>query len=549
MIDTFFSVLIGVLGNPYGLALILFSTLAGIILGALPGISSTMALAVLLPFSFAMGAQTAILFLMGIFYGSVYGGSISAILLNIPGTPGSMVTQLDGYPMARQGRAGEALTFALAASTFGGLFGLIALVIFAPMLASAALAFQSPEYAVIMIFGLSMLAYASPGSTFLAIIAGIIGLVIGTVGLDPVTNFSRLDFGVPRLLGGINLIPVVVGLFGFAEILRMLEQTNPRGESVGRLGRILPRWSDLRNKLATATRSSFFGVLVGIIPAAGSAVAVSVAYAQEKRIYKGRETFGEGNPRGVVAAEAGNNSCVGGALTPMMTLGIPGDTMTAVLIGALLIHGLRPGPELFTKNPDFVATVYVALLLAIVATVIWALLAMRGFARVLSTPPRILLTLILMLCVVGSYSVQNSVFDVLVMICAGVIGYLLNKVGMPTAPIVFGLVLGPILEENLRRSLMIYGDWSIFLQRPISATLLGISALVLLYPVVSFVREKLAYRRNPPGPCNHPLGGQRRPPSDQEPSQDHRASPFDVPHQLERTVQPPKSNPNSGDTP
>jgi putative tricarboxylic transport membrane protein len=495
MIEAFLSVLVGVLADPSRLALILFSTLAGIVLGALPGISSTMALAVLLPFSFAMGAQTAIFFLMGIFYGSVYGGSVSAILLNIPGTPGSMVTQLDGYPMARKGRAGEALTFALAASTFGGVFGLVALVIFAPLLASAALAFQSPEYAVIMVFGLSMLAYASPGSTFLAILAGIIGLIIGTVGLDPVTNFARLDFDVPRLMGGINLIPVVVGLFGFAEILRLLEQTPPPGQSVGRIGRIFPNWRDLRGTVTTAVRSSFFGVLVGIIPAAGSAVAVSVAYAQEKRLYKDKETFGDGNPRGVVAAEAGNNACVGGALTPMMTLGIPGDTMTAVLIGALLIHGLRPGPELFTQNPEFVATVYVALLLAILATLIWALIAMRGFARVLSAPPRVLLTLILMLCVVGSYSVQNSTFDILVMICAGVVGYLMNKVGMPTAPIVFGLVLGPILEENLRRSLIVYRDWSIFIQRPISATLLAISALVLLYPPVAFLRETLSRRR------------------------------------------------------
>ena len=499
MIESFLAVLLGVLGDPAGLALILFSTLAGIVLGALPGISSTMALAVLLPFSFAMGAQTAIFFLMGIFYGSVYGGSISAILLNIPGTPGSMVTQLDGYPMARKGRAGEALTFALAASTFGGIFGLVALVIFAPLLASWALAFQSPEYAVIMIFGLSMLAYASPGSTFLAIIAGIIGLIIGTVGLDPVTNFARLDFDVPRLLGGINLIPVVVGLFGFAEILRLLEQTQPPGQSVGRIGRIFPSWRALRDKLGTASRSSFFGVLVGIIPAAGSAVAVSVAYAQEKRIYKSRESFGTGNPRGVVAAEAGNNACVGGALTPMMTLGIPGDTMTAVLIGALLIHGLRPGPELFTQNPEFVATVYVALFLAILATLMWALVAMRGFARVLSAPPRLLLTIILLLCVVGSYAVQNSVFDILVMICAGVIGWLMNKVGMPTAPIVFGLVLGPILEENLRRALIVYRDWTIFVQRPISATLLGISALVLLYPLVSWLRETLARRRQGQG--------------------------------------------------
>lgn len=492
MIEAFLDVLTGVVLDPAGLAMVLFATLGGIILGALPGISSTMALAVLLPFSFAMGPELAIMFLMGIFYGSVYGGSISAILLNIPGTPGSMVTQLDGYPMARDGRAGEALTFALAASTFGGLFGLIALIIFAPFLASAALAFQSPEFAMIMVFGLSMLAYASPGSTYLGVLAGVIGLIVGTIGLDPTTNYSRLDFGIARLQAGINLIPVVVGLFGFAEVLRILEQRQPPSSVIGAVGRVFPRLSDFRGMFGTAVRSSFFGVVVGIIPAAGSAVAVSVAYAQEKRLYAGKETFGNGNPRGVISAEAGNNACVGGALTPMMTLGIPGDTMTAVLIGALLIHGLRPGPELFTQHPGFVATVYVALGLAILATVVWGLLGMRVFARLLSAPPRLLLTIILMLCVAGSYSVQNSTFDILVMVVAGVAGYLMNKVGMPTAPVVFGLVLGPLLEENLRRSLIIYGDWTIFFQRPISATLLLISAVTLLYPAVSAVRERRA---------------------------------------------------------
>jgi putative tricarboxylic transport membrane protein len=492
MIEAFFGSLSAVLVDPSALSLMLLSTLAGIILGALPGISSTMALAVLLPFSFSMDLQSAILFLMGIFYGSVYGGSISAILLNIPGTPGSMVTQLDGYPMAQQGRAGEALTFALVASTFGGFFGLIALIVFAPMLASAALAFQSPEYAVIMVFGLSMLAYASPGSTLLAILSGVIGLIIGTVGLDSITNLGRLHFDVPELLSGINLIPVVVGLFGFSEILRMLEQSQSPVQGVQKIGSLFPSWKALWRTVGTASRSSFFGVLVGIIPAAGSAVAVSVAYAQEKRLFRDKETFGKGNPRGVVAAEAGNNACVGGALTPMMTLGIPGDTMTAVLIGALLIHGLRPGPELFTQNTEFVSIVYVALFLTVIATLLLGLLAMRWFARLLSAPPRILLTLILLLCVAGSYAVQNSVFDILVMMSAGLLGYLMNKVGVPTAPVVFGLVLGPILEENLRRSLIVYQDWTIFVQRPISASLLAISVVVLAFPLFAYLRSMLS---------------------------------------------------------
>ena len=378
------------------------ATAIGIVLGALPGISSTMALAILLPFSFAMGKTHAMVFLMGVFYGSVYGGSISAILLNIPGTPGSMVTQLDGYPMARKGRAGEALTFAIVASTIGGVLGLLALVTLAPLLAEAALFFQSPEFAAMMLFGLTMLAYASPGSTYLGLVGGVIGLILGTVGFDSVSNASRLDFGIPQLQAGINLIPVVVGAFGLAEVMRTLEEREVAANVIRNIGRLWPGWLPILNTFWTAVRSSVIGIIVGIIPAAGSAIAVSIAYAQEKRMFEGRETFGDGNPRGIMAAEGGNNSCVGGALIPLMTLGIPGDTMTAVLVGALLVHGLRPGPNLFEDHPDFVGVVYMSLALTIVVTLILAFLCIRFFVKLLSLQRRTLMVGIVLLCVVGS---------------------------------------------------------------------------------------------------------------------------------------------------
>jgi putative tricarboxylic transport membrane protein len=481
-----------ILLNPQALLVAFLATGLGILLGALPGISSTMSLAVLLPFSFAMGVGEAMAFLMGVFYGSVYGGSISAILLNIPGTPGSMVTQLDGYPMARKGRAGEALTYALFASTFGGVVGLVALIVFAPILAKAALLFQSPESTALMVLGLAMLAYASQGSTYLGVLGGIAGLLLGVVGLDTVTNQSRLDFGVPELQAGVNLIPVVIGLFGLAEVARNVEGSHAAAHAVAQIGRLSVPWRELWRTRMTALRSSLWGVAIGIIPAAGSAIAVSIAYAQEKRLFQGKEAFGEGNPRGVVAAEAGNNSCVGGALVPMMTVGIPGDSMTAVLMGALLIHGLRPGPGLFDKHPDFVAIVYITLALAVVLTVVWAAVALRLFARLLTAPPRLLLVSITLLCVAGAYSVQNSLFDVLVMIAAGVLGYGMNKVGMPTAPVVFGLVLGPLLEENLRRTLIVYGSWTVFVERPITLVLLLVAVATLAYPVVA---PRLARRR------------------------------------------------------
>ena len=482
------------LSTPSLLALSALGTFFGILLGALPGISSTMALAVLLPISFAMDANHAMMFLMGIFSGSVYGGSISAILINIPGTPGAIVTQMDGYPMGRNGRAGEALTYALLASTIGGVIGWLLLVILAPLVAAAALQFRSPEYAAVTFFGLTMLAYASPGSTFKGLIGGVIGLLLATVGLDAITDVSRFDFGVPALQAGISIIPVAVGIFGLAEILRNIETGAPKFEAIRAISRLFPPWREAVRLWPICLRGSAIGAFVGAIPAAGSAIAVTVAYAQEKRMSKTPERFGTGIPEGVVAPESANNACVGGALIPMMTLGIPGDSMTAVLIGALLIHGLRPGPALFSDHADFVAVVYVSLLLAIVFTVVIALAGIRYIARILQAPKNVLMVGIAILCVVGSYAVQNSIFDVIVMIAAGFVGYVMSRVGMPVAPVVFGLILGPILEENVRRTLIVSGDWMVFLTRPISLALILISVAALIYPALRerFVRAPAA---------------------------------------------------------
>ncbi|MGE3708982.1 MAG: tripartite tricarboxylate transporter permease, partial [Hyphomicrobiaceae bacterium] len=271
---------------------------------------------------------------------------------------------------------------------------------------------------------------------------------------------------------------------------RTLEQRELAGDMVRNIGRLWPGWLAVLRTAGTAARSSLIGILVGIIPAAGSAIAVSIAYAQEKRMFEGRETFGDGNPRGIMAAEAGNNSCVGGALIPLMTLGIPGDTMTAVLVGALLIHGLRPGPNLFEQHPDFVGIVYVALALTIVATVLLAFVGIRLFVRLLTLPRRTLVVAIVLLCVVGSYSVQNSLFDVTVMIVSGVGAYFLSKAGLPPAPILFGLVLGPLLEENVRRTLVVHQSWTIFFERPLSLTLIVISIFTLAYPLITSFRHR-----------------------------------------------------------
>jgi len=462
-------------------------TVLGITMGCLPGISSTMALAILLPATYAMSPVAAMVFLMAVFSASVFGGSISAILVNIPGTPGAIVTQLEGYAMTRSGRAGEALTYSLFSSTIGGMVGLIILMLVAPIVAGAAMQFRSPEFAMATVFGLTMLAYSTPGSTFRGILSGAVGLLCGMVGFDLVTDVSRFDFGTSALQSGIELVPLTVGLFGLAEVLRGIESGAAHTHRTPALGALRPSFARLRGLWKTILRGSALGAIIGAIPAAGSAIAVAVSYAQEQRLSKRPDEFGTGVPEGLAGPEAANNACVGGALVPLMTLGIPGDTMTAVLMGALLIHGLRPGPMLFTERPDFVASVYVALFLALLLTVILGYLLIRHFVSLMRTPSHILLVIIALLCVVGAFAIRNNVTDVYIMVAFGVIGYIMNKLEIPVAPLAFGLILGPILEENLRRSLIISdGSWMVFIGRPIALTMLLLSLGALIYP---FLRE------------------------------------------------------------
>ena len=485
MIADFLSAASGILMDPYLLGMSALGVVLGITMGCLPGISSTMALAILLPVTYAMSPVAAMMFLMAVFSASVYGGSISAILINIPGTPGAIVTQLEGYAMTRKGEASDALTLSLFSSTMGGIVGLVILMLVAPIVASAAMQFRSPEFAMATVFGLTMLAYSTPGSTFRGILSGAIGLLCGMVGFDVVTDVSRFDFGTTALQSGIELVPLTVGLFGLAEVLRGLEDGAGRRVQTPALGTLIPSFSKLRRLWKTVLRGSALGAIIGAIPAAGSAIAVAVSYAQEQRLSKRSAEFGTGVPEGLAGPEAANNACVGGALVPLMTLGIPGDTMTAVLMGALLIHGLRPGPLLFAERPDFVAGVYVALFFALVLTVVFGTFLIRYFVRLMRTPSHVLLMIIALLCVIGSFAIRNNVVDVYVMLAFGVIGYVMTRLEIPVAPLAFGLILGPILEENLRRSLIISdGSWLVFVERPIALSMLLLSIGALCYPLV-----------------------------------------------------------------
>ncbi|MFC4208283.1 tripartite tricarboxylate transporter permease [Vreelandella malpeensis] len=488
LIDSFFTSLLATLASPWGVTLAVLGTLLGIVLGALPGVSSTMALAILLPLSFGMTPELAILFLLCVFVASVYGGSISAILINIPGTPGAIVTQLDGHPLARQGRAKEALVYALVASSVGGVIGLVLLVLIAPLLASVAMQFRSPEFTAIAVFGLVLLAYASPGSTVRGLLVGAIGLLCGMVGFDALTDVSRFTFDSRSLQGGIELVPLCVGLFGLAEVLRHLHALRQRRPDVdmATLHSPAPKFGALAKRWASMLRGSFIGALVGAIPAAGSAIAVAIAYAQEMRFSRRPERFGQGAIEGVVAPEAANSSSIGGTLIPMMTLGVPGDAITAVLMGSLLIHGLRPGPLLFAENPGFVGSLYAGFLLALLLTLALGLVLMRWLPWILRIPNHMLLIGIALLCVVGAYAIRNNMADVYIMLFFGAVGYVLYLLSLPTAPLAFGLILGPLLEENLRRSLLLgRGSWDVFLHSPIAMGLFGLSLVAIVLPLLA----------------------------------------------------------------
>lgn len=470
--------------DPRMLGLVALGTVLGLVLGAIPGISSTMALAILMPVTFAMQPGVAILFLISVFMSSVYGGSISAILMKLPGTPASIFTQIEGYPMAQGGRAGHALTYALVASTVGGLIGLVMLVLLAPVLAGFATNFRSPEFAAVALFGIVMLSFASNGSTLVASVVGFIGVALGMVGFDALSDAQRMTLNAPILQSGLNLIPVIIGLFGLAEILNNLVGFRGAPATRPQLGKISLPLRELTSRWKVMLRGSVIGTFVGAIPAAGSAVAVSIAYAQERKLSKEPEKFGTGHPDGLVAPEAANSASVGGSLIPLTALGVPGDTITAVLMGALMVHGLTPGPLLFTSNPTFVAWIYVSVLLALIATLVLGLGMIRLAVLVTRIPPQLMYVFIAVFCVIGAFAIRNDMNDVYVMLAFGVIGFVFTRIGLPVTPLAFGLILGPILEENLRRSLMISrGSWTIFLERPISAILILICVLLVALPV------------------------------------------------------------------
>jgi putative tricarboxylic transport membrane protein len=468
--------------------MIFLGTLAGVIIGALPGLTVNMGIALLMPLTFSFQGMTGILMLLGVYCGAIYGGSISAILINTPGTPASAATILDGYPMAMKGEAGRALGLSTTSSMFGGIFSTICLILISPLLAKVAVGLSAPEYFALAVFGISIITSVSSQSIVKGLMGGCLGLAIATVGLDPMTAGFRFTFDSVYLMGGISFVPILVGLFAFSQGMISMEDNFRGGENRKvqvAIKRILPTWVDLKRVFPTQLRSSVIGTIIGAIPGTGGDIASYISYTEAKRWSKHPEEFGHGSIEGTSAPEAGANAVSGGAMVPLLTLGIPGDGATAIMMGAFMVQGLSLGPLLFTEHPVEVNTIFIGLMVANIVMGCIGFAGLRLSTKIMDVPRRVLVPIILTLCAVGSYSVNHTMIDVFVMMAAGVLGYILIKLDFSMSPIVIGIILGPMAETNLRRALaMSNGDYSVFFTRPICLTFLVIAVFTLFIPIV-----------------------------------------------------------------
>jgi len=440
--------------SPQTMIFMAIATFAGIVIGALPGLTATMGVALMVPFTYSMPMEIGLPILMAIYASAVYGGSISAILLNTPGTPAAAATVFDGYPLAKSGQAGRALSMSVLASTGGGLIGVLFMVFFAPAMSRIALHFTSGEFAMIAVFGLSVIVSISGDSLLKGLISAVIGLCLCCIGLDPMDGFPRFTFGSVNLYSGFELVPVLIGLFAVSECFMNIEKIEKAQKIDSKVERLLSSKEDVKRSGKHIVKSGIIGTLIGCIPGAGSDIACFVAYAEAKRSSKNPEEFGTGAIEGVAAPESANNAVGGGAMIPMLSLGIPGDPVTAVLIGALMIQGLQPGPLLYRDHKDVVYLIFAAMVIANIMMFFIATGGLKLFAKTVSVDKNTLVPIILVLCFVGSFALRNNIFDVWTCFAFGLVGYLFQKVKLPVAPILLAMILGPMAEENLRRMLV-----------------------------------------------------------------------------------------------
>ncbi len=490
MLDTLISGLQIVL-TPSTFILIFLGTVVGVIFGALPGVSASMAVALALPFAYSMNGVIAIAFLCSVYCASITGGGITAILFKIPGTPSSAPTTFDGYPMAQRGEAGKALGYSLVASAIGGLIAAFAMAIISAPLAAVALKFGPGELFAVAMLGLSVLTCLDDGNVIKTLVSGLLGLFLATIGMDPQTGVARFTWGSTTLLSGVEMIPVMIGLFAVTEVLKQTVKRSKKGggdmESTGngKFTTAIPKVKEFWAVKWVMLRASILGTVVGIRPGAGATIASFLSYTVEKKISKHPEKFGTGIADGIVASECANNAATGGAMVPLLALGIPGGNAAAIMMSALVLKGVQVGPLLVKTQPDYLSSVFGSMLITNIIMVFVALAIAKVFAKILAIPYSILGPVIIMLATVGAYALKNSTGDVVLMIISGVGGYLFVTLGYSSAALVLGLVLGTMCEENLRRAYQIAnGSWTGALASPITIVLLLVCAAMILFPII-----------------------------------------------------------------
>ncbi len=477
--------------NPGILIYILMGVASGMCIGCLPGLTATMGVALVLPLTFGLDTESGILLLIGVYVGAIYGGSISAILLRTPGTPASAATAIDGYEFSKRGEGGRALGLSTISSFIGGVMSVIYLMLISPVLADLALEFSSPELFLLAVFGLCIISSISGKYLSTGVLCGCVGIILAFVGIDSLNGQQRFTYGNMNLLSGINYIPVMIGLFAMSQAFVGVEEINKKGVNNTKITRVIPPKEDWVKMLKMAPIFGTVGTFTGIIPGAGADIAAFVSYGQAKNLSKHPEKFGTGIPEAIIAPEAANNGVTGGALIPMLTLGVPGDAVAAIMIGALTIQGLAPGPQLFSNNGPLVYAIFLGTLVANICMVVLGLSCIRVFTKVLSVPKAVLVPTIFILCIVGSYSMSNNFFDVGVMLFFGIIGYFLQKADFSASPIVLGLILGPMAEEEFRRALMMSGgDLKTFYGSTICKVFLTVIVISLLAPMLQRMSKK-----------------------------------------------------------
>lgn len=487
-----------ILYHPLNWLLLLLGVIWGILFGCVPGLTGIVGVALLIPFTFTLDPIEGLVMLGAVYCGSTFGGSISAILFNTPGAPEAACTTLDGYPMARQGHPGKAIGYALGASAFGGLFGTIVLILMAPPLAEVALDFGPAAYFALAVLGITAIASIGTKSVFKSLLSGMLGLGLATVGMDPLTSTARFNFGSSMLLTGISFIPAIIGLFALAEVLKRSGETR-KGQVLdtgGKMHTELPTLREIWSLKIALLRSAIIGTIIGVLPGVGATTASFIGYSEAVRWSKHPERFGTGVPEGIVSPEAANNGAVGGSMVPLLSLGIPGSATTAVMIGGLTIHGIIPGPMLMVQNQDLVYSIFIGMLVANVLMIFFGIKIASHFAKVLKVPYVLVGPCIIVLCMTGVFALRNNMMDLVVMLALGAFGYMLQVLDYPIAPLIIGLVLGPVAEISLRRAMILTNfDFIAVITEPIAGVMLLISVFSLCYGLYGQYKNAMKRRQ------------------------------------------------------